>query len=124
MQTRSELFSSTDDYEATSIQQAKWNDGTSYNYHFVPTINYLGSTSVTGWKLYIKVPYDTEITGCYNASSCVVDGETLVITNSPTNGSLSPDNSSVSLGYQMKTSQANYTYELIGIAFLTGNINN
>lgn len=118
------ISTENDNYETDYFLQAKWDDGSSYWYHYVPTLTYLGSKETLGWKLYIEVPYDTEIVGCWNASSCVVSGEVLTISNTNYNQKLSPTNSSVTPSFQMKTSKSDYTLKIIGASFDNENSDN
>ena len=124
MRATAGISTETDNYETDYFLQAKWNDSSSYWYHYVPTLTYLGSKETIGWKLYVEVPYDTEIVGCWNASSCVVSGEVLTISNASYNQKLSPTNSSVTPSFQMKTSKSDYTLKIIGASFDDENSDN
>lgn len=109
-------------YEYSYILQANWYDGKGYVYHYVPTLTYLGTEPTTGWNFYIKVPFDTEIVGCWNAY-CKIDGEVLTISNSEYNGVLSPTSNSASPSFQMKTNTSDYEFEVIGASFNTSSSN-
>lgn len=104
-------------YKTSYILQQKKKEENSYLYHFIPTLTYLGTSITDGWKLYVKVPFDTEIIGCYHASTCIVEGETLTITNLANNKKLTQKNNSITMGFKMKTNQANYKFEVIGASF-------
>lgn len=90
-----------------------------YYYDYDIVLTYTGEEVTTGWEIYIQIPFDSEITECYNASSCVVEGETLTITNDSTNGILSPNNTSTTLSFKFKTSNPDYIFNVLGTNFLT-----
>ena len=110
-------------YEHSASLQNSWQEGNIYNYKFVSTLSYLGTEETTGWKIYIKVPMDTEIIGCWNTESCDVEGEVLTINSAQYNSVLSPENSSASYSLQLKTSKADYELEVIGVSFTTSSNN-
>lgn len=103
----------------TEILNQTKNSITSYGYDVILT--YLGENTTTGWEVYIKIPYDTEVTECYNASSCTVEGEVLTIKSDTTNSILSPDNNSTSFRIKFKTSKSDYTFEVTGVKFMEEN---
>lgn len=115
--TKSGNSTNSNSYKTSYILQEKKKEKNSYYYHFVPTLTYLEDEQTNGWKLYIKVPFDTEIIGCYNASSCMVEGETLTITNLSSNKELTPKDNSVTMGFKMKVNQPNYQFQVIGASF-------
>lgn len=104
-------------YKTSYILQEKKKEKNSYFYHFIPTLTYLEAPPTNEWKLYIKVPFDTEIVGCYHASSCIIEGETLTITNLASNSKLTQKNNSITMGFKMKTNQSNYKFQVIGAKF-------
>lgn len=104
-------------YKTSYILQEKKKEKNSYFYHFIPTLTYLENYPTNGWKLYIKVPFDTEIIGCYHAATCTIEGETLTITNLSSNKKLTKKNNSITMGFKMKTNQSNYKFEVIGASF-------
>lgn len=103
------------------ILQDSWNDGTYYYYYFVPTVTYLGNDNINSWQANIRVPYDIEITGCFEASECTVTNNILKITNASWNGILT-NNSSFHFGFQMKTKTSNYELLIVAINFYKGDI--
>lgn len=116
----------SEEYDADYILVAKWDNGSQGPYFYQYTVNfkYSNTEPTIGWKYYIKVPYDTEVIGCYNAESCVVEGEVLTITNDTSNRVLSPDNQTASFGFQIKTNEENYDFQTIGAYFITDTTNN
>lgn len=108
-------------FDADYILEAKWQNGDESQtyYHYSTTLTYTGNIPTVGWKYYIKVPYDTEVVGCFNADSCVVEGEILTIKNASYNRNLSPNNQSVSFGFQIKTNKNDYEYQALGATFIT-----
>lgn len=106
-------------YQIKYIIEGKWNVNDATVYHVTPTLIYEGDEETVGWKLFIKVPYDTEIVGCWNASSCTVEGEVLTITSIDYNERLNKENTSASPGFQMKTNNNKYEFQAIGATFST-----
>lgn len=98
------------------ILQDNWNDGTYYYYYFIPTITYLGNEIINSWQANIKVPNDTEITGCFESSECTVNNNILRIKNATWNGTLTK-NQSFTFGFQIKTKTNNYNFSLISVNF-------
>lgn len=90
-----------------------------YYYEYDVVLTYKGETPTTGWEVYIQIPFDSEIIECYNAASCVVEGEALTIKNDTTNGMLSPDNTSTTFSFKFKTSDPDYVFNVIGAKFFT-----
>ena len=88
-----------------------------YYYEYNVVLTYTGANTTTGWESYIQIPFDSEIIECYNAASCVVEGEALTVTNDITNGTLSPDNTSATYTFKFKTSEANYSLNTLGVKF-------
>ena len=121
-------FNFNGDYEISYVMDNNWNSSGSTYYHITPTLVYEGDDETFEWKLYIRVPFDTEIVGCWSASSCVVEGEILTITSADHNAVLNKTNQSASPSFQMKTNNANYTFNAIGATFSTKtttiNVNN
>lgn len=111
------ISQTSDDFEIeyTTVKD-EINDGIAFHQYTV-TLTYKGNKNVTGWELYLKAPYDTEITGCYNAGSCTLEGEVITIINGDTNANLSPTNQSVTIGIQFQTSTLDYTFETLGAKF-------
>lgn len=116
-QNRKEKSKKTSLYQINYFIKEKKKSNNSYYYHLIPTLTYLGKMKTTDWKLYIKVPFDTEVIQCYYASSCNLEGEVLTISNSPKNGTLSPKNNSITMGVQIKVNQPNEPFEVIGASF-------
>ncbi len=71
--------------EVTPISKTDYNGIYYYEYNVI--ITYLGTETTTGWTTYIDVPYTTQITGCYNANSCDIEGQVLTVTNADYNAS-------------------------------------
>lgn len=90
-----------------------------YGYDLILT--YLGKNPTTGWEVYLKIPFDTEVTECYQASSCTVEGNVLTIKNDTYNGELSLNNTSTSFGIKFKTSKTDYLLDIIGVKFIEKN---
>lgn len=90
-----------------------------YYYEYDVVLTYKGETPTTGWEVYIQIPFDSEIIECYNAASCVVEGEALTIKNDTTNGVLSPDNTSTTFSFKFKTSDPDYVFNALGAKFFT-----
>lgn len=113
-------------FNADYILEAKWQNGGAGQtyYHYSTTIKYEGTIPTIGWRYYIKIPYDTEVVGCYNADSCTIEGEILTIKNAQYNSTLSPQNQSVSFGFQIKTTEDNYQYKSMGAKFITNQYEN
>lgn len=111
------------DYEHSASLQNAWQEGNIYNYQFVSTLSYLGTEETSSWKIYISVPMDTEIVGCWNAENCTIEGEVLTINSTQYNSVLSPENNSASYSLQLKTSKANFELEVIGVSFTTSSSN-
>lgn len=111
-------ITNSENYKVSAELTAKWGSDNTYYYHYTPTLVYLGNETIKSWKLFIKVPYDTEITSCYNAT-CTVEGEILTITNGENNGTLTPQSNSITIGYQMTTSNGSYEFETVGASFST-----
>ena len=106
-------------YTIDYIVDSRWQSNGANYYHITPTVEYDGDETTTGWKLFVKVPYDTEIVGCWSASTCVVEGEILTITSAPHNSKLNKDNTTATPSFQMKTNEANYEFRATGITFET-----
>lgn len=103
-------------FSYTYVEDNSWNNGNFYYYQFTPTITYLGNESITGWQIYIYVPSDTEVTGCYNASSCEVVGNVLRIRNASYNGVMT-NGSTASPGFQLKMTDPSYEFVIISTNF-------
>ena len=112
-----------DNNNSEYILVAAWEANGAYYYHYTVNFNYTDTTPTIGWKYYIKIPYDTEVVGCFSAASCDVNGEVLTITNDQTNRVLSPDNQTASFSFQIKTNRKDYTFETIGTHFITDSTN-
>ena len=67
------------------------------------------------------MPYTTQITGCYNANSCDIEGQVLTVTNADYNASLSPSNTSASFNIKFETDEADYSLNILDVQFKTGN---
>ena len=76
-----------------------------YLYHYIVNFKYNGVKKVLGWKYHIKIPYDTEVLGCYNAESCTVNGEILTVINDQNNGILEPNNQNAAFSFKIKTNK-------------------
>lgn len=103
-------------FSYTYVEDSSWNNGDFYYYQFTPTITYLGNESITGWQINIYVPSDTEVTGCYNASSCEVVGNVLRIRNASYNGVMT-SGSTASPGFQLKMTDPSYEFVIISTNF-------
>ena len=105
--------------EVTPISKTDYNGIYYYEYNVI--ITYLGTETTTGWTTYIDVPYTTQITGCYNANSCDIEGQVLTVTNADYNASLSPSNTSESFNIKFETDEADYSLNILDVQFKTGN---
>ncbi len=116
---------SSDNYNSDYILVAKWNNGGegAHFYHYTVNFEYSGVEPTTGWRYYIKVPYDTEVFGCFDADSCIVEGEVLTITNNMNNRVLSPNNKTASFSFQIKTNNNDYDFKALGAYFITDTTN-
>lgn len=90
-----------------------------YYYSYDVVLTYTKEKPTTGWEVYIKIPFDSEVIECYNASSCTVEGETLTIKNDTSNAVLSPTNTSTTFSFKFKTSNSTYTFTTLGVKFFT-----
>ena len=117
--TTASIPQSGDDYiiDNILIKKEVIDDITYYSYDVVLT--YTKEKTTTGWETYIKIPFDSEVIECYNASSCTVEGETLTIKNNTSNAILSPTNTSTTFSYRFKTSNSTYDFTTLGVKFLT-----
>ena len=104
------------DYSYSYILKSSWNDGTFYYYYFTPTITYKGKDNINSWEANINVPVGTEVTGCYEASECIVINDILKIKNATWNGTLIP-NESFTFGFQIKTKNNNYIFSIENVNF-------
>lgn len=103
--------------EITEISKSKTGNINYYEYNVI--ITYLGTETTTGWETYIKVPYTTQVEGCYNASSCSIEGEVLTVTNADYNGSLSPNNTSTSFNIRLAMEDDDYSLNILDVKFKT-----
>lgn len=99
-----------------------WPINNMYTYTIDSVITYTGNKNVVGWALNIWVPLNTEVFGCYNASSCVVDNNILRIVNASYNGNLNINNTSVAIRTQVTIPFINYEVKLISVNFITDDL--
>ena len=104
------------DYEYDYLIQNSWESGGYYYYHYNVNVTYKGNDNIIGWQINIDVPISTEINGCYNANECIVNNNTLRITNTSWNGELT-NNSVVSISFIVKTTEKNYDLVISSINF-------
>lgn len=116
-------FSEKYNYSYNYILQDSWNDGTYYYYYFIPTITYYGNDSVKSWKVNIKVPNNTEVIGCFEASECIITNDNLGIKNATWNGTMT-NSSSATFGFQIKTTVPDYQLLITSVEFYTDIITN
>lgn len=107
----------TDQYQISYFIKEKKKSKHSYYYHLIPTLTYLGKAKTTGWKIYLQVPFDTEVTHCYHGSSCHLEGEVLTLSNLPDHGILSPKNNSITMGFELKVNHQQKPFRIIGASF-------
>lgn len=103
--------------EITQISKTDYNGIYYYEYNVI--ITYLGNETTTGWNTYIEVPYTTQVTGCYNANSCNIEGQTLTVTNADYNANLSPSNTSASFNLRIETDESDYSLKVLDVQFKT-----
>lgn len=119
LKTTTSMKSANKNYEVEVTPVSKTDNNGVYQYEYTVIITYLGTETTTGWSTYIEVPYTTQMTGCYNASSCDIEGQTLTVTNSDYNANLSPNNTSASFNIKFETDDANYSLKILDVQFKT-----
>lgn len=122
--TSASISQNGEDYTIDNIIVSKEEIDGVYYYEYNVILTYTGTNTTTGWETYISIPFDSEITQCYNAVSCTVEGETVTIKNDTTNGNLSPNNTSATFNFKFKTSEPNYIFNTLGVKFFTDNEQN
>lgn len=108
------------EYEYDYLIQNSWESGGYYFYHYNINVTYKGNENIVGWQINIEVPLSTEINGCYNANECVVNNNTLRITNASWNGAMT-NNSIVTSSFIIKTTEKNYEFKISSINFSKNN---
>lgn len=99
-----------------------WSNLNMYTYTINSILTYTGNKNVVGWTMNIWVPLNTEIYGCFGASSCIVENNVLRITNASYNGNLNVNNTSVAITTQITVPSSNYEVKLISVNFITDDI--
>lgn len=96
-----------------------WATGNMFTYTIDSVLTYTGNKNVIGWSINIWVPLNTEVYGCYSASSCIVDNNVLRINNASYNGNLNINNTSVAIRTQITVPSSNYEVKLLSVNFIT-----
>lgn len=109
------------DYNYQYSFESSWPVDNMYIHTIDSTLSYTGNENVTGWVLNLWVPSNTEVTGCFNASSCIVNNNTLRITNAPYNGNLNINNPTVVIRTQIKIESSTYDLKLLSVNFIKDN---
>lgn len=106
------------DYNYQYSFESSWQVDNMYIHTIDSTLTYTGNENVTGWIINLWVPTNTEVTGCFNASSCIVDRNTLRITNESYNGTLNINNPTVVIRTQIKIESSTYDLKLLSVNFI------
>lgn len=106
------------DYDFKYNYQNKWEENNLFNYMVDSVITYKGNDNIVGWKLNIWIPANTEVVGCYNASICTINENTLTIVNATYNGILNVNNNTVLIKTHLRTELSNYEIRVLGIEFI------
>lgn len=105
-------------YEEDHLLQNSWQQGNYYYYQYNLNVKYTGNKIISSWAINVNIPLSTEVTGCYNASECIINDTTMRITNASWNGNMT-NNTIVSPSFIIKTTDNNYQLKILSVIFYT-----